>query len=77
MSRKMVLFTTLVLAALSLVRKVYQQRKNRLWLVRTVLWLALTLACCMGCVNGGPPTLTLDQWEASRRAAGVGLSGGD
>ena len=77
MSRKIVLFTTLVLAALSLLRKLYQRRKNRLWLVRTVLWLALTLACCMGCANGRPPALTLDQWDASRRAAGIGLSGGD
>jgi hypothetical protein len=77
MSRHVMLFTTLVLIALWFMRKVYQQRRNRLWLVRTALGLALTLICYTGCANGRPPALTVDQWKASRRAAGVGLSGGD
>lgn len=32
---------------------------------------------CIGCANGRPPAWTLEQWDAARRDAGVGLRGGD
>jgi hypothetical protein len=31
----------------------------------------------IGCATGRPTTWTLEQWEASRRGAGVGIGGGD
>jgi hypothetical protein len=43
-----------------------------IWLLSVLLGVGF-----IGCATDRPPSLTLEQWEASRRAAGLGIGGGD
>jgi hypothetical protein len=57
-------------------RKALVKSVARLITVICLLSLLLSVGC-IGCANGRPPALTLEQWEASRRAAGLGIAGGE